>query len=756
MRGLVRLHSEEVYPHFNGEREKVENHFRKITLSTPNRDSNLDFPTIASLVYLYNSSPDHAATEAGVVKELNPPSPHFHLHTVKEGCMEGKGKITLSTPDQGSNLDLPIIGRLVYSECSTLDHVDTEKPASLVLTQHRRQLDAGPRVMSELHYSEQSNAETRPQRLRTPLMGTRPKSANDRGPQGCAVMFLCPSRPQSSPTASLVLIDSFTKLPDQIMCPYAEPDDLQNHTGGSVRYVSRAGWGPWPVSLRVLVLKGWMGPMAREFASPSSQGLGGAHGPIGKVESEEVNPHLRGGRVENHLGKTTPSSPDRDSNLDLPVLSGRAQRDKRVSQLRHRVGSRGSFQKPSFSLPLQRLCPYHSAQRLVHPPPPHQPHRNNHSLSLSLSTLSGSICIQAKQESDEGKFHNKNKYALSAFGLKAFYANELRLKKIEIRDCVLAFACKGSENNLVKTTFSTTDKDSNNYFPVIGGLVYCESDVLDHSTAEVDLGQNDLRAIWRGNVPACFVKGKRKTNLEKTLSTYDRESNLEVLVIGSLVYRETTVTRSGDRMAYDVTLTVDDGDIDVQFRSGVLKYCNKIRVWQRDRPVLVVVPCICAPCYLCLPPCLAGGRRPSRLTGGSEGPKGSGGFQTLSSHHPYKYKLSGSLKAVLGSRLKSPGVRVARAAVVCTAWEWTGVSSERTCVSSERTCVSRFYHTPSRDSNPEFPVTGKLDLMILTLSLIPDGASSDQSTTPSFINEHDHHKLNKIIFCSQLKSPPGI
>nr|CAD7568496.1 unnamed protein product [Timema californicum] len=41
---------------------------------------------------------------------------------------------------------------------------------------------------------------------------------------------------------------------------------------------------------------------------------------IGKVELEEVNLHLHGGRVENHLGKTTPSSPDRDSNLDLPVL----------------------------------------------------------------------------------------------------------------------------------------------------------------------------------------------------------------------------------------------------------------------------------------------------------------------------------------------------------------------------------------------------------------------------------------------------
>nr|CAD7399739.1 unnamed protein product [Timema cristinae] len=50
---------------------------------------------------------------------------------------------------------------------------------------------------------------------------------------------------------------------------------------------------------------------------------------IGKVELEEVNPHLRGGRVENHLGKTTPSSPNRDLNLDLPVLGGRAQHDKR-------------------------------------------------------------------------------------------------------------------------------------------------------------------------------------------------------------------------------------------------------------------------------------------------------------------------------------------------------------------------------------------------------------------------------------------
>nr|CAD7263458.1 unnamed protein product [Timema shepardi] len=53
-------------------------------------------------------------------------------------------------------------------------------------------------------------------------------------------------------------------------------------------------------------------------------------------QCEEVNPHLRGERMENHLGKTAHSSLDRDSNLDLPVLSSLAQHDKRVSQLRHR------------------------------------------------------------------------------------------------------------------------------------------------------------------------------------------------------------------------------------------------------------------------------------------------------------------------------------------------------------------------------------------------------------------------------------
>nr|CAD7570465.1 unnamed protein product [Timema californicum] len=41
----------------------------------------------------------------------------------------------------------------------------------------------------------------------------------------------------------------------------------------------------------------------------------------------EVNPNLLGGRVENHLGKTSLSSPDRDLNFNFPVLGSRAQHE---------------------------------------------------------------------------------------------------------------------------------------------------------------------------------------------------------------------------------------------------------------------------------------------------------------------------------------------------------------------------------------------------------------------------------------------
>nr|CAD7400793.1 unnamed protein product [Timema poppensis] len=51
---------------------------------------------------------------------------------------------------------------------------------------------------------------------------------------------------------------------------------------------------------------------------------------LGRLNFEEVNPHLCGGRVEHHLGKTTPSSPNGDSNLNLPVLGSLAHHKTRT------------------------------------------------------------------------------------------------------------------------------------------------------------------------------------------------------------------------------------------------------------------------------------------------------------------------------------------------------------------------------------------------------------------------------------------
>nr|CAD7194347.1 unnamed protein product [Timema douglasi] len=60
--------------------------------------------------------------------------------------------------------------------------------------------------------------------------------------------------------------------------------------------------------------------LKRQLSNEVQQDLG-----LLRLNIEEVNPHLRGGRVENRLGKTTPSSPERDSSLSLFVLGSLVQ-----------------------------------------------------------------------------------------------------------------------------------------------------------------------------------------------------------------------------------------------------------------------------------------------------------------------------------------------------------------------------------------------------------------------------------------------
>nr|CAD7589724.1 unnamed protein product [Timema genevievae] len=51
---------------------------------------------------------------------------------------------------------------------------------------------------------------------------------------------------------------------------------------------------------------------------------------LARLNMDEVNPHLREGRVVNHIGKTSSSSPELDSNLDLLVLCSLAQHKTNV------------------------------------------------------------------------------------------------------------------------------------------------------------------------------------------------------------------------------------------------------------------------------------------------------------------------------------------------------------------------------------------------------------------------------------------
>nr|CAD7432585.1 unnamed protein product [Timema monikensis] len=255
--GIGKVELEEVNPHLRGGR--VENHLG--TPSSPDRDSNLDLLVLSGRSqhgkrvsqlrhrggWQHWTCSNYSHLLETFRREHLAGRPLGHLLECNHIFVEGEWetileKTTLCTPDRDLNLDLPIIGNLVYCESSVLDHAATEVDI--------------PEI-------------------------------ND----------LCTeSPPPLNQNVTLTTILNGCRSPN------------------TVSY--------YPFGLYAL-------------STNYANGLG-----IGKVELDEVSPHLRGGRVEKHLGKTTPSSPDLDSNLDLPVLSSRAHHDKRKEVNPHLRGGR--------------------------------------------------------------------------------------------------------------------------------------------------------------------------------------------------------------------------------------------------------------------------------------------------------------------------------------------------------------------------------------------------------------------------------
>nr|CAD7449207.1 unnamed protein product [Timema bartmani] len=83
-------------------------------------------------------------------------------------------------------------------------------------------------------------------------------------------------------------------------------------------------WGMHRVFLPVRVIR---------LSTSYTNGLG-----IGKIEFRRSEPAFAWRESGKPFRKNHPSSPDRDSNLNFPVLGSLAQHDWRVSQLRHRGG----------------------------------------------------------------------------------------------------------------------------------------------------------------------------------------------------------------------------------------------------------------------------------------------------------------------------------------------------------------------------------------------------------------------------------
>ncbi|CAG2053344.1 unnamed protein product [Timema podura] len=260
-------------------------------------------------------------------------------------CEKGECKIIVDKPPSVHPTDilkfLPVTGSLVYCESSALDLVATEiKPPPVHPTEIRTSISPSLAVeinttsalanyaieagfltvntqisLAQLSQSSDKTDKGRKQKRGGSLGAPAPPVAsvaaniNKKGSRNGGQNANTPT-PPPQPPAPLVVKESPPSSPGS--------ESMSGHSAARKAKSGIKGRGP-----------------AREDIKD-----------IKLLNLEEVNPHLRGRRVENHLGKTTPSSPDRDSNLDLLVLGGRAQHDKRVSQLRHRGGFQNGVSAP--------------------------------------------------------------------------------------------------------------------------------------------------------------------------------------------------------------------------------------------------------------------------------------------------------------------------------------------------------------------------------------------------------------------------
>nr|CAD7396221.1 unnamed protein product [Timema poppensis] len=241
-----------------------------------------------------------------------------------------------------------------------------------------------------------------------------------------------------------------------------------------------------------------------------------------------MNPHLRGGRVENHLGKTTPSSPDRDSNLDLSVLSSRAQHDKSNSTesgkylIQLDVSDDCSTSSFTNCIPVKLVCELVASEEVEG--------LNVHSSKCASKESTPSFPVS------EGVFYEEND-ASDARDIAEFALRQLedegspRRNILEIMSLKKQMEANGTKLYLTVKVTATDGGDSSQ-------LEVCEFEV--NQTSEVTLESQG----------ACFPLGEERTNtplngddiLAGAVSTVDK---LNKLSSSNFVYKLVKVLMAG-------------------------------------------------------------------------------------------------------------------------------------------------------------------------------------------------------------------
>nr|CAD7437543.1 unnamed protein product [Timema bartmani] len=295
---------------------RVVYHYEKTTLSTPDRYSNLDLSISGGLIHSESSSLDHAAIKAG--EALMKSDLDVVLGARKEGRIGGKEARSLLA-EISDKRNVMLDNAMCHTEDSQPITYYEDDDDDVFLGFDNIVKDYAPPPDGS---GKDGDISPTPDDTATDKDMHQEIDHTTRGQGRSDQQLVLKKRPATEGSVK----EQLTVL----LCTNSDGSDKQVHIIIDITECE-------PVNPR----KRSRLPVIILFPAFMIQvSSGGIRHELGGLNLEEVNPHLRGGRVENHLGKTTPSSPDRDSNLDLPVLGGRAQHDKRVRQLRHRESFR--------------------------------------------------------------------------------------------------------------------------------------------------------------------------------------------------------------------------------------------------------------------------------------------------------------------------------------------------------------------------------------------------------------------------------